>query len=160
MMTGCFKARWWNLRVRWNLVVLMRYSLICDESITVAFETHRRQLVKSSFTGRKWEFWGKERGCASSPGWRVWTACFGPCVSGPATSCSQHALTWPRKRCSVSTGGELRPPPESSARCLATAEPLSNPFYIDGLFLVMTSKIFCLRESEEPNCFNKMAKTK
>lgn len=56
----------------------------------------------------------------SSPGWRVWTVCFGLCVVWPATLRSLHAaMTRPTKKFSVSTDGDPKPGPEAAvAACI------------------------------------------
>ena len=110
-----------------SLYCIYHYSQISDESITVAFE--QTQTVKQCLWSPV-SYCVKQRGIDgwSSPGWRVWTACFGLCVSWLATLCSRHATTGPRKRRSMSTDGDLKPEPLLLCLCL-TFEQMVNLFF-------------------------------
>lgn len=89
---GWFKSRWiysgeathWSRR----RASLMRLREHRQKNAVCEAETHREKT--RNFKG------GKHAG--SSPGWRAWTACFGLCVSWPATSCSRFATRRPGKR--------------------------------------------------------------
>lgn len=120
-----WKAEWKETQLKRRLIVL--YLIITHWSLMRAsllhLGKHRQEtaFMRPSFTDTMKKLWVKQAGkrVGSSPGWRVWTACFGLCVFWPATLCSRHAATRPRKKRSISTDGDLKPAPESTFAALS-----------------------------------------
>lgn len=128
------EACWWKMDAKFHNWSGETLYCICLLLTDLRWEHHcciwANKQETWRFTDRKERLWTKQGGkrAISSPGWRFWTACFGLCVFWPATLCSLHAATRPRKKCCVSTdAGPL-------CHCI-TFNQAFNSFYIDGLFL-------------------------
>lgn len=103
---------------------------------------NRQETLFMRFDRQKEKGDEESKRAASSPGWRVWTVCFGLCVVWPATSCSRGAVTRPRKKCSVSTDGEPKAGPET------TLADLSWQTFNQTVGLVKQVETFYLRGSD------------
>lgn len=135
---------WKRVDERWWLN--QKHDLLCcfDSLLTDLWREHHCSIkhrqetafCEAQFYSTNLENQGETRiqTCGrSSPGWRVWTVCFGLCVFWPATLCSQHAATRPRKKCLY----KHRWRPETRALPLRhgrTFNQTFNLFYIDWYF--------------------------